>query len=206
MSSASGDAAVVGQGDDDVQRLLDLLDGGDQEALDELFPYIYDELSEVAHRLRQRWRGDYTLNTTALIHEGYLKLVGQKQIRAESRAHFLALAGKAMRHILINYARGKRAQRRGGDARVVPIDEGRTPAGYIKLSARQTSELLTLHQVLRCLQQVNARQCRVVECRFFAGMTVDETASAVGVSARTVKRDWAIAQAYLNRAMSGSDE
>lgn len=186
------------RGGTEIRRLLGRLDRGDRASLDELFPYIYDELSEVAHRLRQRWHRDYTLNTTALIHEGYLKLVGQRRIRAESRAHLLALAGKAMRHILLNYARDRRVQRRGGNACMVPLDESRTPAEPMTLSARQTSELLTLHEVLRSLEQVNARQCRVVEYRFFAGMTVDETASAIGVSARTVKRDWASAKAYLN--------
>ena len=193
------------RGNNDIGGLLDRLAGGDRAALDELYPLIYAELNEVAHRLRQRWQGDFTLNTTALIHESYLKLVGQRHIRAESRSHFLALAGKAMRHILINYARDRRAQRRGGKVDDLPLDECKVPATSPMLTATWADELLILNEVLQSLEKVNARQCRVVECRFFAGMTVDETATAIGVSARTVKRDWALVQAHLNRELADQD-
>lgn len=183
------------------RRLLAELDGGNREALDELFPLVYQELSQVAHRLRQRWHGDSTLNTTALIHETYLKLVGRKRIRAESRAHFLALAAKAMRHILINYARARRTQKRGGELELLSLDEMKLPPERSGFSPAQADELMALDEALRALEQVDPRQTRVVECRFFGGMTVEETAAAVGISPRTVKRDWALAQAWLQREM-----
>jgi RNA polymerase sigma factor (TIGR02999 family) len=185
-----------------IQRLLDKLEQGDRAALDELFPLLYEQLSELAHRLRHRWHGDHTLNTTALIHESYLKLVGRKQLRAESRAHFLALAAKVMRHILINYARDRRAEKRGGDVSLVPIDDtnlGTPPA--LTLSPEQADELVALNEALRALEQVDERQSRIVECRFFGGMSVEETASAIGISERTVKRDWAVAQDWLQQKM-----
>jgi RNA polymerase sigma factor (TIGR02999 family) len=185
-----------------IQRLLDKLEQGDRAALDELFPLLYEQLSELAHRLRRRWHGDHTLNTTALIHESYLKLVGHKQLRAESRAHFLALAAKVMRHILINYARDRRAEKRGGDASLVRIDDtnlGTPPA--LTLSPEQADELVALNEALRGLEQVDERQSRIVECRFFGGMSVEETASAIGISERTVKRDWALAQDWLQQKM-----
>lgn len=185
-----------------IQRLLDRLEQGDRAALDELFPLLYEQLSELAHRLRRRWHGDHTLNTTALIHESYLKLLGRKQLRAESRAHFLSLASKAMRHILINYARDRRAEKRGGAATPVPIDDtnlGTPPA--LTLSPEQADELVTLHEALHALEQVDERQSRIVECRFFGGMSVEETAAALDISERTVKRDWALAQDWLQQKM-----
>jgi RNA polymerase sigma factor (TIGR02999 family) len=161
---------------------------------------VYDELSQLAHRLRSRWRGDFTLNTTALVHEAYLKLAARNRVRAESRAHFLALAAKAMRHILINYAHNRRAQKRGGGSEIVPLDET-TLSDEAGLSEQQAGELVALDEALRALEQIDRRQSQVVECRFFGGMTVDETAAVVGASPRTVKREWAVAQAWLARRM-----
>jgi RNA polymerase sigma factor (TIGR02999 family) len=194
------EAIVTGDDQSAIHRLLDELDGGNRAALDALFPLVYGELSELAHRLRTRWRGNLTLNTTALVHEAYLKLAGRTRIRAGSRAHFLALAAKAMRHILINYAHERRAQKRGGGSEIVPLDEALV-SGQAGLSDKQAAELVALDDALRALEQIDRRQCQVVECRFFGGMTVDETAAAVGVSPRTVKREWAMAQAWLARRM-----
>jgi RNA polymerase sigma factor (TIGR02999 family) len=194
------DTIVTGDDQTTIHRLLGELDGGNRAALDELFPLVYGELSELAHRLRTRWRGDLTLNTTALVHEAYLKLAGRNRVRAESRAHFLALVAKAMRHILINYARDRRAQKRGGGSEMIPLDET-LMSGQTGLSEKQADELVALDDALRALEQIDCRQSQVVECRFFGGMTVDETAAVVGVSARTVKREWAVAQAWLARRM-----
>ncbi|HZD51711.1 MAG TPA: ECF-type sigma factor [Woeseiaceae bacterium] len=141
--------------DDDVQqtveRLLQELEHGRREAFDELFPYVYGELSEIAHRIRQRRRGDHTLNTTALIHEAYLKLVDQSRISATSRAHFLALAAKAMRYILVNYARDRRALKRGSE--VLPFDEHRFTPGEVGLLAHHAEALVALDEAMAQLER-----------------------------------------------------
>jgi RNA polymerase sigma factor (TIGR02999 family) len=184
-----------------IHDLLDRLDRGDRSALDELFPIVYSELNALAHRLRLKWQGDYTLNTTALLHEGYLKLAKQHTLHAETRTHFLALASKAMRHILVNYARDRRAQKRGGDLTRVTFADSVFAGTPMALNTQQAEKLVALDDALDELEDVDPRQGKVVECRFFGGMTVEETAEALGVSARTVKRDWAIAQAWLQRAI-----
>ena len=193
---------MAGDAQTTIQRLLGELEGGNRAALDALFPLVYRELSELAHRLRGGWRGDFTLNTTALIHEAYLKLV-DRRLHAEGRAHFLALAAKAMRHILINYARDRKARKRGGTAEMLPLDEALLVSGQGGLSPRQADELVALNDALHALEQIDPRQSQVVECRFFGGLTVDETAMAIGISPRTVKRDWAVAQAWLARRLEG---
>jgi len=184
-----------------VTRLLEGLKGGDRDALDQLFALLYEELKELARRQRRRWRGDYTLDTTALVHEAYLKLVGQARVDVESRAHFRALAAKAMRHILCDYARDRRTQKRGGGLEGLPLDELKPPAQVV-FSEEQSDTLVALDDALRRLERIDPRQSEVVECRFFGGLTIEETATAIGVSPRTVKRDWAVAQAWLHREMS----
>jgi RNA polymerase sigma factor (TIGR02999 family) len=184
-----------------VTALLEAVQGGDRDALAALFPLIYDELSLLAHRQRQAWHGDLTLNTTAVVHEVYLKLVHQKRLPAESRAHFFAVAATAMRHILCNYARDRRAQKRGGDAPHVTLEPGLDVASQLDLSDEQTDELTALDEALHRLEEIADRQARIVECRFFGGMSVEDTASALGISPRTVKRDWNFARAWLRREM-----
>jgi RNA polymerase sigma factor (TIGR02999 family) len=181
-------------------RLLGDLEAGDRAALDGLFLRVYHELSALAHRQRRRWHGDDTLDTTALIHEAYLKLVDQERVVAVDRAHFLAVAARAMRHILINYARDRRTEKRGGAVQRVPLDD-RQLAASTGVSPAQADDLMVLNDALRSLEQIDPRQSRVVECRFFGGMTVEEAAEALGISPRTVKRDWAVAQAWLHRRM-----
>lgn len=181
-----------------VTQLLAEVSDGNAAVVDELFALLYDELRAMAHRQRRRWRGDETLQTTALVHEAFLKLVDQERIAAESRAHFLAVAARAMRHILCNYARDRRAQKRGGAIEHVPLDESRDDAPD-NFSSEPTEVLIALDEALRRLEQVDARQSKVVECRFFGGLTIEETATALGVSPRTVKRDWLVAQAWLHR-------
>jgi len=187
-----------------VAGLLDDLKGGDPAALDELFTLLYAEMREIARRQRARWQGNYTLNTTALVHEAYLKLVGQDQLDVESRAHFHALAARAIRHILCSYARDRGAQKRGGGLERLTLDELKLPADGTGGSDEQWRDLAALDAALQRLEQIDARQARVVECRFFGGLTIEETATAVDVSPRTVKRDWAMAQAWLHRELTCS--
>ena len=185
-----------------VALLLERLRGGDREAVDQLVAMLYDELKELAARQRRRWRGNYTLNTTALVHEAYVKLLGQSRIEVESRAHFHALAARAMRHILCDYARERSARKRGGDVERLPLDELGALPDPAALSERQSDTLVALDEALGRLEAIDPRQSKVVECRFFGGLTIEETATAVGVSPRTVKRDWAMAQAWLHREMA----
>jgi len=183
---------------DEVTRLLDALQHGDRAALDRLFPLVYEELRAVAHGQRQRWQGDHTLDTTALVHEAYLKLVDQSRASWESRAHFLATAAKAMRHILINYARDRGAQKRGGDRPKLSLEElSEGLEGAAILSDDSAELLVALDAALAKLEQLNERQSRIVECRFFGGLTIEETAAALGISTASVSRGWAMAQVRL---------
>jgi len=191
----------VSQTQKTVARLLEDLNGGDRGALDELFALLYDELKELAGRHRRRWRGNYTLDTTALLHESYVKLVGQTRIDVESRTHFRALAARAMRHLLCDYARERGARKRGGGLERLRLDELEDAPGPIVFTEEQSDALISLDEALRELERVDPRQSEIVELRFFGGLTIAETATAIGVSPRTVKRDWALAQAWLHRAM-----
>jgi len=166
-------------------RLIQDFSAGDSSALNQLFELIYDELHVVAHRQRGRWNGMNTLNTVALIHETYLKLWKHQPDQIENRRHFLAIASKAMRQILINYAEKQTAQKRGGHAVAVSADE-------VELidNDEAAMELLEMNEILLQLEKKNKRQAKVFECRFFGGMTVEETAFAVNISTATVKRDW----------------
>ena len=171
--------------------LLEELRSGHREALDRITVLVYDELREIAHRHRLARGRDGSLATTALVHEAYLKLVDQSRARWNDRAHFLALAAVAMRHILADRAKARSAEKRGGDRVPVTLDED------VIASADQPAALLQLDDALRRLEQVDARLSRVVECRFFGGMTDDEIAEALGVTARTVQRDWVKARLLL---------
>ncbi len=185
-----------------VTRLLYELQGGNQAVLGELFSLVYEELHARAHRQRTHWHGDYTLNTTALVHEAYLKLVDQSQAPWEGQAHFLGVAAKAIRHILVDYAKRRRAGKRGGDVQKLSLEEMKVSLeGMVVLTEERAEALVALEEALERLMHVNEREARVVECRFFGGMTFEETAAAIGVSVRTVKRDWTMAQAWLHREM-----
>lgn len=176
------------------------------DSLNALFPLVYDELSRLAHRHRRQWDGDLTLNTTALVHEAYLKLAGQARVPVGDRAHFLAVAAKAMRHILCNYARDRRRQKRGGGRPHLALDPAGDPPADLDLTDTQTDTLADLDEALTRFERIAERQSRVVECRFFGGMSVEETAAALGVSPRSVKRDWAFARAWLRRELGRFDE
>ena len=161
--------------------------------MDELFAITYEELKALAHRHRKRWRGNPTLGTTVLVHEAYRKLAGARDLRTWKRAHFLAVAARAMRQILVNYAERQTALKRGGAYDPVPLDLANPVAPEV------AEEVLALHEALEALSRIDPRRGQVVECRFFAGMTIDETAEALSVSAATVKRDWLLAAAWLRR-------
>jgi RNA polymerase sigma factor (TIGR02999 family) len=185
-----------------VGRLLDDLRAGDRSALDELYAIVYGELRVLAHRQRRRWNASGMLNTTALVHEAYLKLVRQRRIHFETRAHFFAVAATAIRHIVSNYARDRQARKRGGGVRIVSLSEtGTRPDGELPVSDEHVELLVAIDEALERLERVSPRQRGVVECRFFGGMSVEETAAAVGISPRTVKRDWMLAQAWLQREL-----
>ena len=184
----------------DITRLLLAAGQGEREALDALFHLVYEELRSLARSQRRRWHGDLTMNATAIVHEAYLKLANAGTIPSESRGHFFAVAAKAMRHILCNYARDRTRLKRGGGVPNVPID-AELDSISIELPDEHANELAGLDEALRKLERTNERQSRVVECRFFGGMSIEDTAVALGLSPATVKRDWAIARAWLYREM-----
>ncbi len=179
----------------DVTQLLEEWTGGNHTVLNRLWPMVYDELCQVARgHLRYEHR-DHTLNTGGLVHEAYLKLVKIDRIRWQNRAHFLALAAQAMRNILVNYAVRRKAQKRGGDQQRVSLDDIEV------LSEAQADELLALDEALKRLGGLDARWSRVVESRFFGGLSIKETAVVLNISEATVVRDWTRARAWLNREL-----
>jgi RNA polymerase sigma factor (TIGR02999 family) len=189
-----------------VTHLLRELTCGNRAALGELFPLVYDELRTLTHRQRCRWRGDFTLNTTALVHEAYLKLVEQSQPGAENRTHFLCVASKAMRHILCNYARDRLRKKRGGDlARLSLSDIDGIPA-KVTFSLEQAEVVVALDDALQQLSAAHKELSDIVECRFFGTMSIEDTATALRLSPATVKRRWILARSWLYRAMQVHSE
>ncbi len=186
---------------DRVSELLSAVGRGDRAAFGDLFAVVYEELNILARRQRRMWHGDLTLGTTALVHEAYLKVVERERLPAESRAHFFAVAAKAMRHVLCNYARDRARQKRGGGAPHISLEPGMELSQHIQLTDDQTDTIRALDDALSKLERLAERQARVVECRFFGGMSVDDAAAALGISPRTVKRDWMFARAWLRREM-----
>lgn len=181
-----------------ITSLLRALRDGDRSALDRLAPLVYDRLRAMARARMRRERPGHTLETTALVHEAYLELAAADGIDWRDRAHFFAVAARAMRNVLVDHAERRRAQKRGGGVAPVTLDP-ELPA----LAPACGEEILALHAALERLRALDPRQERVVECRFFAGMTIEETAAALGVAPATVKRDWETARAWLNRELGG---
>lgn len=178
-----------------VTQLLADCTAGDRKAFDRLVPLVYDDLRRIAHVRLAAERGGHTLSTTAVVHEAYLQLVNQATATWQDRAHFFAVAARVIRHVLIDYARARAAEKRGGGALRVPLQEerdGRAP---------NTVELLALDEALSDLARRDPRLERIVECRFFGGMTMPDTAEALGISLRTAERDWTRAKTYLYRAL-----
>jgi RNA polymerase sigma factor (TIGR02999 family) len=185
-----------------VGRLLDQLRSGDRQAFDQLLPLVYGELHHLAEQQRRRWSGDDTLNTTALVHEAYLRLAGQSTPAWRSRPHFLAVAARAMRHILLDYAKSKQRAKRGGGQHRVSLEEIESALKGGDPADAGAEALLALEDALRRLDEHDPRQSRIVECRFFGGMAIQDTADALGISPATVKRGWAMAQAWLYRELA----
>ena len=182
-------------GDADITGLLLAWRAGDPNALDRLFSLVYDELRRIARRQLNREQPGHTLDTTALVHEAYIKLVDQTRVAWVDRSHFLAIAAQAMHRILVDYARQYRALKRGNGAERVPLDDEHAVA------EERADTLLALDEALSQLAQLDDRLSRVVECRFFGGLTEEETGQALGVTARTVRRDWTKAKGWLQRAL-----
>lgn len=188
----------------DISRQLAALHqvAGDADAWHDLVPLVYDELHAIARRQLRRERDSHTLNTTALVHEAYLRLVKQRDARWLDRAQFFAIAARVMRRILIDYARRHRAEKRGGRGQRLPIDSLDTREEIQLAEAGERAELLiSLDEALTSLAAVDDRLASVVECRFFGGLSEEETAAALGVTARTVRRDWVKAKDWLRRAI-----
>lgn len=180
---------------DDITRLLARAHEGDTEALQHLVPLVYEELRTLAHQQRRRQRGTETLNTTAIVHEAYERLVRSDQAFAD-RGHFFRIAARAMRNVVIDHARAQHRQKRGDGLRPLHLDEVRLAP------PTEPERLLALDEALSRLQALDARQAEIVELRYFVGLTIAETAEVLALSDATVKRDWAFARAWLRRALA----
>jgi RNA polymerase sigma factor (TIGR02999 family) len=176
----------------DVTVLLGQLAKGKEEVASKLIPLVYNELRRLAGGYMRRERNDHTLQPTALVHEAYLKLVEQRSVNWQSRAHFFGIAAQLMRRILVDHARGHLRDKRGGGVIPVPLDEA------LVFAPEQSSELVKLDQSLDRLAKFDPRQSKIVELRFFGGLTVEQTAEVLGISSKTVKRDWSVAKAWLH--------
>jgi RNA polymerase sigma factor (TIGR02999 family) len=181
---------------EEVTELLVDWRNGDQEALNNLIPLVYDELHRLARRYLRRERPNHTLQTTALVHEAYLRLVDENDGNWRNRAQFFAVASQLMRHILVDYARGHNAGKRGGNYKKVSFYE------EMLVSGDKGPDLMALDEALNSLATIDLEQSRVVELRVFGGLTVEETAEVLGVSPRTVKREWSMARAWLHRQIN----
>lgn len=184
----------------DITQLLHAAEGGDQQAGDRLYREIYERLRVMAGQQRAGWRGDDTLNTTALVNEAWLKLAGGQTPHWQSRGHFFAVASSVMRQILVDKARQRSSLKRGGDAVHLPIDE--SAVADSELPADLAAEILVIHDRLVELEARHPRQARVVECRFFGGLGIRETGEALGISPTTARRDWELAKISLYRSLS----
>lgn len=181
----------------DITQLLAEWSDGNQSALDQLYPLVYDELHRLARRYMSRERKGHTLQTTALINEAYVRLVDQKNVHWANRSHFFAISAKIMRRILIDHARRHAYAKRGGGAQQISLDEAAVVSG-------QASELLRLDEALQSLGELDARRSQVVELRYFGGLTNEEIARVLKISENTVTRDWNMARAWLYQQLGGS--
>jgi len=216
-----------GSRDEPLTVLLDAAARGDRGAFDRAFAVLYEELRSLAQAQRRRWQGNETLETRVLVHEAYLKLLGPSEGTAavgsndgsprrwEGRRHFFALAAQVMRHVLVNYAEQQRTAKRGGDAQRVGLEALDTPpqvngtaapppALQVGPSMEEAEDVLSLHEALARLEMREPRQARIIECRFFGGLSIPETAEALDISLATVKREWQAASAWLYAELARS--
>ncbi len=194
ITLARADSTVSGSSDDATNVLKGLRDG-DQRAADKLLPIVYQELRELASRYLRRQRPGHTLQPTALVHEAYLRLINQSQAVAADRSHFVGLAARAMRSILVDHARGRKAAKRGGGQRRIPLDDA------VALFESRAIDLLALDEALGQLAQEDQQPVRIVELRFFGGLTNEEVADLLGLSLRMIEREWRAAKAWLRQRL-----
>lgn len=197
-----------------VTQLLAQWRDGDERAFAQLSALMYEELRQLAQRHLRRERSDHTIQKTALVNEAFVRLVGQQSVDWQNRAHFIGLASKLMRRVLVDYARARLADKRGGGAGVLSLDEmaapeadeapDTTPTALQHLDAHTQEEVSAIDQALQRLEQIDARQAQIVEMRYFGGLTVEQTAEAIGISEATVKREWTLARAWLRRELGKS--
>ena len=178
----------------EVTQLLGNVGRGDAEAMAEVMPLLYHELHKLARHHLGRERSDHTLQATALVHEAYMRLAGQQRVHWQNRKHFFGIASRVMRRILVDYARSRHADKRGGFAVKVALDD-------VVLSDERATDVIALDEALSSLAVLDPQQSRIVELRFFGGLTIEETAESIGVSPATVKRDLNVAKAWLHREM-----
>jgi len=181
----------------EITRMLRQWSDGSQEALDNLLPLVYDELHRQAARYLRRENKDHTLQPTALINEAYLKLIDQREVNWENRTHFFAIAAQAMRRILVDHARTKHREKRGGDDAKLSLDEALT-----FVADEKNIDLIALDEALTRLEMKDKQQTRIVELRYFSGLSLEETAEALNISRTTAARDWAMARAWLHRELT----
>ena len=182
-----------------ITRLLLDWNKGDVLALEQLMPLVYDELRRMARRYMRRQPSGHTFQTTELIHEAYLKLARQEDLNWQNRAHFFGIAAQAMRHILVDYARSKNSQKRGGFGEKITLEES------MVVSAKHTEEIVALDDALNQLATLDERKSRVVELKFFGGLSIEEIAEVLKLSPETVKRDWRFARTWLLRQLAGAE-
>jgi RNA polymerase sigma-70 factor, ECF subfamily len=197
-----------------VTQLLAQWRDGDERAFAQLSALMYEELRQLAQRHLRRERSNHTIQKTALVNEAFVRLVGQQSVDWQSRAHFIGLASKLMRRVLVDYARARLADKRGGGVGVLSLDEmaapepdeapDTTPTALQHLDAHTQEEVSAIDQALLRLEQIDARQAQIVEMRYFGGLTVEQTAEAIGISEATVKREWTLARAWLRRELGKS--
>jgi RNA polymerase sigma factor (TIGR02999 family) len=191
-------SCMQAQGSRDVTQLLVNWSQGDKEALNELMPLVYEELRRLAKSYLRRERSDHTLQGTAVVHEAFLRLIDQNRVQWQSRAHFFGVAAQMIRHILVDHARAALAGKRGGGAAKLSLDEA------IAVSGPKDVDLIRLDDALKDLARLDQQQGKIVELRYFGGLTIEETAEVLGISPATVKRDWVIAKAWLHRNLTAS--
>jgi len=180
----------------EITQLLIAWGQGDQSAFDRLMPMVYEEMRKIARRYMVRQRPDHTLQTTALVNEAYLRLIDSSKVQWQNRAHFFAISAQLMRRILVDFARARTNLKRGGGAHKVVLDEALT------ISSEPGADLVALDDALTDLAAIDKRQSQIVELRYFGGLSEDEVAEVLGISARTVRRDWSLARAWLYRELN----
>jgi RNA polymerase sigma factor (TIGR02999 family) len=178
-----------------VTEMLQQWSAGRRETLDKLMPIVYEELRRQASRYLRNERAGHTLQTTALVHEAYIRLIDQQSVQWQNRAHFLGIAAEMMRRILVDHARKHHAAKRGGDAVKLTLNEG------LQVSGERDLDIMAVDEALTKLTALDQRQGRIVELRFFGGLNIEETAEVLGISARTVKRDWTVAKSWIRREL-----